>query len=672
LPGCASTASCGKELFFFSEAYWYLLMSFLAPSAFFLAVLLPIIIAMYLLKLRRTEQVVSSVYLWRRMVRDVEANAPWQRLRRNPLLLLQLLFLSLLILALAQPFTWTVGASGQSVIFILDISASMASTDASPNRLEVAKDQARQLIEGLADDARVTVITASDQAQVLVSSSQDRRQIYQMIDSIQVNMGGSNLSPALGLASAIATRRPDTEIIILSDGRVNMPERLGQDRRMRYFPIGTSADNQAISLLSIEARSASGELTAFAQITNYSAQAVQRRLELYADGILINAFDLDIPAGGQRAVVGEDLPAGTVVISALLTGQDALPLDDQAWALVEQGAPVPVTLVTEGNRFLETGLNLLAGLKVTLLAPGEFEARDASSASEPTPTPAGGEEQVAQITIFDAYVPLSADLPDGSLLFIAPPRSTKYFSVNGMIEQPAPRLVDPDDPLVSNINISQVNILDAIQISDSDWSRRILEGDAAGAVYPLLTAGKIDDRRVAILAFDIRRSDLPLQVAFPLLLANLTDWLSPGRFGDLPSQVSPGEAVTLSLPAEVSTATVTRPDFSKTNLSITAGRGVFADTNQLGLYQVSWGNEGVAHFAVNLFSPQESDVAPAQNLPVLESLQTGDDQLPMQARRDWWRPFGFAALALLMAEWFVYQRANLVRLAGRWSKRTTS
>ena len=53
-------------------------MNFLNPAAFALGLLIPILIAMYLLKLRRTEQDVSSVYLWRRMVRDIEANAPWQ------------------------------------------------------------------------------------------------------------------------------------------------------------------------------------------------------------------------------------------------------------------------------------------------------------------------------------------------------------------------------------------------------------------------------------------------------------------------------------------------------------------------------------------------------------------------------------------------------------------
>jgi hypothetical protein len=145
-------------------------MGFLAPVAFALAALLPVIIAMYLLKLRRTEQVISSIYLWRRLVRDVEANAPWQRLRRNLLLFLQLLFLAALILALARPFRWAQGATGQAAILILDTSASMAASDVEPNRLEAAKTQARQLLDGLPDDARVTVITASDGAQVLVAS----------------------------------------------------------------------------------------------------------------------------------------------------------------------------------------------------------------------------------------------------------------------------------------------------------------------------------------------------------------------------------------------------------------------------------------------------------------------------------------------------------------------
>ena len=103
-------------------------MNFLAPGAFFLGLLLPVIVAMYLLRLRRIEREVSSTFLWRKMVRDVEANAPWQKLRANLLMILQLLFLAALIFALARPFQWAEGAGGEAAIIVLDTSASMAAS----------------------------------------------------------------------------------------------------------------------------------------------------------------------------------------------------------------------------------------------------------------------------------------------------------------------------------------------------------------------------------------------------------------------------------------------------------------------------------------------------------------------------------------------------------------
>jgi Ca-activated chloride channel family protein len=666
-------------------------MSFLAPVAFALAALIPVIVAMYLLKLRRTEQVVSSVYLWRRMVRDVEANAPWQRLRRNLLLILQLLFLAVLILALARPFTWTEGTSGQALILILDTSASMAASDALPSRLEAAKAEARQLVAGLPDDARVTVITAGDGAQVLVASSQDRRLIHQAIDSVHVGTGGGDLTAALELASAIAARQPETEIAILSDGRVTLPERLAVKGRVRYLPLGQSGDNQAISTLSLEPAVGGEGLTAFAQVTNYGDASAQRRLLLYADGQVVDAYDLEINPGGQRAVVADDLPINTRVLEAQLSGQDALSLDDVAWAVHRNAEPAAVTLVTDGNLFLETALAILPGLEVTTVRPedwkvGNLEDGDAgrsgdSGTSTDRPIDQSTNRPIYQstnlpiyqpstLTIFDAYVPITATLPAGNLLFIAPPRSTAYFTVTGTLDQPLPRPVDAADPLLAYVDLAEVNVLEAVRMPLPPWARAVVMGDVPGDSAPLLLAGNVDGRRVAALAFDLHRSDLPLQVAFPLLLANLTGWLAPGSGSDLPTQISPAAAVTLSLPPGAESATVTRPDGTTARLLPESGRVVFADTTQLGVYRVTWGgasqNEergaAQASFAVNLFSPQESDVRPAQTLPLLGLGEEEGALRPQQARREWWRPLALVALLLLTAEWLVYQRAALARL----------
>jgi Ca-activated chloride channel family protein len=634
-------------------------MGFLSPAAFGLAALIPPIIAMYLLKLRRNEQVVSSVYLWQRMVRDVEANAPWQRLRRNLLLLLQLLFLAALILALARPFRWVQGASARATILILDTSASMAATDLTPNRLEAAKARAAQIVDNMSDDARVTLITAGQEAQVLVASSQDRRRIKLAIDEIQVNNGSSDLTTALELASAVAARQPATEIVVLSDGRVTLPERLSLAGHVRYLPMGLSGDNQAISSLSMEGSGENGEATAFAQITNYSQATAQRRLTFYADGQLVDAYDLEIAPGGQRAVVAAGLPAGAQVLEAQLTGQDSLPLDDHAWAVRPDLEPAAVTLVSDGNLFLETALALLPDIEVTSLRPEDFEQ--------------GAEvESVPDLTIFDAYVPFTTTLPAGNLLFVAPPRSTSYFTLTGTLDLPAPRLVDAKDPLLAYVDLTEANVLQAARIPLPAWARPVIAGDASGDSAPLLFAGQVDGRRVAALAFDLHSSDLPLQVAFPVLLANLTGWLAPGSGGELPGQVSPGAAVSLSLPPEVEAATLTRPDGSTLQLVPKSGQVAFADTGQLGLYRLAWQlpqtpNDAPLErqFAVDLFSPQESDVRPADELGLSGNQAAGQSRDDQQSRREWWRPLVLVALIFLVAEWLVYQRAALFRLWGQ-------
>ncbi|MGB9634214.1 MAG: BatA domain-containing protein, partial [Chloroflexaceae bacterium] len=111
-------------------------MSLITPLALLAAAIVgPAIVAMYLLKLRREERTVSSTFLWQRMVRDVEANAPWQKLRRNLLLLLQLLLMLLLVFALARPYLAAQGISGRNLIIIIDHSASMGATDEPPTRL---------------------------------------------------------------------------------------------------------------------------------------------------------------------------------------------------------------------------------------------------------------------------------------------------------------------------------------------------------------------------------------------------------------------------------------------------------------------------------------------------------------------------------------------------------
>src|SRR6478736_4495614 len=104
-------------------------MSFLAPLAFAFAASIPVVIVFYLLKRKRVVKLVSSTLLWQRFLAETQANAPFQRLRHNWLLILQVLLLTLAVFALARPYFAGDTKSSRLRVLILDASASMQSVD---------------------------------------------------------------------------------------------------------------------------------------------------------------------------------------------------------------------------------------------------------------------------------------------------------------------------------------------------------------------------------------------------------------------------------------------------------------------------------------------------------------------------------------------------------------
>jgi hypothetical protein len=610
-----------------------------------LLALIPPIIALYLLKLRRQEHQVSSVYLWQRFVRDVEANAPWQRLRRNWLLLLQVLLLLTLILALSRPATEAEGVTGQTVVFILDQSASMAALEADgQSRLAAAKAVAHDLITHLPEQTEVTLIAAAGgEANLLVSASRDRPQILAALVAAQATALNSDLGPAVALAEAIVAREPEAQVVLLSDGGVQLPAQIAAP--LRFIPIGETAHNQAISLLTVSPP------TLFVQVANYSPQPARRRLVIAVDGVPFTAYDLDLPPGGHAGQLLEDLPPTAHTIHASLTPADALPLDDEAWGVLGSQEAAQVTLVTRGNFFLQTALNLLQeqrhSLELTVVSPENWLPEAASPEA---------------LYIFDRYLP--PQLPPGSLLLIAPPGpAAGLFGVAGEAANPIPQPLLPDHSLLHHVNLAETQILSAAVVTPGDWGQVIVAGSPE---TPLLVAGEVEGRRVAILAFDLHQSDLPLRPAFPILVANLVNYLSPGASSLAPPTAAPGQALTLSAPPGMSQLRLVAPDGTEATFAVAEGRITLPPFAQPGLYHLAFEPDGPAGMlAVNFADPLESAITPK----ALPDLSAGGAAPSLAASapayREWWWPLALAALALLVAEWLLYRRGALAQLWDR-------
>jgi Ca-activated chloride channel family protein len=622
-------------------------VSFLAPIALALSALAIPIIIFYMLKLRRREVTVSSTLLWQMALRDRQANAPWQRLRRNLLLLLQLLILAALILALARPARSVPALASGSSVIILDASASMNATDVSPTRFDAARRAAQDTIDALPVNAPVTIIIAGQQPQVIASAETDRNEIKRALDAARPTNGAANWNAALALAAGALSRQADQPTtIIISDGGLpqNLPPLPGE---VRYLPIGQANNNVSIAALSLRPTKDGAEL--FAGVTNHGDADRPVIFSLYRGDTLLSAQALDLKAGETQPVILSDLPREPAIYQAKLSRPnqvaqpfDALSLDDAAFAVNNPAGSRRVLLVSQGNVFLEQLLAAVPDVQA-------FRAIPQKDGSLTMP------QDEFDLYIFDSLVP--DELPFKPTLFINPPQNP-VLRVSGVFSDTTNARVI-DSPVTRAVNWNDVHVREAKQIDPPQWARTLVESDGG----PLVLVGDTGVRRVGAITFDLHDSDLPLQVTFPILLVNLINYLAPGRTFDVPDGVSPGVSVIIRPDPSVSTVAIASPSNEVFTVRPAGGDVVFKDTQELGAYGVtliSGDQQTIDYFAVNLFDPAESNIRPADTIRVGQS-QITSAQADETGWQEWWPWLAALALTILVIEWWVYHGRKRIK-----------
>ncbi|MEW6161328.1 MAG: BatA and WFA domain-containing protein, partial [Verrucomicrobiota bacterium] len=183
-------------------------MNFLSPIAFWFAAAIPVVILFYLLKRKRVVHLVSSTLLWQRFLSETQASAPFQKLRHNWLLVLQILLLVLVILALSRPYFAGKTESGRLLVVILDASASMQSTDETPSRFEKARGEALKLVDSLHDTDAMVVLQAAAVTEVKQSPTSAKSALRRAIHEVRVTDSPTHLSEALKLAETLVRNNP--------------------------------------------------------------------------------------------------------------------------------------------------------------------------------------------------------------------------------------------------------------------------------------------------------------------------------------------------------------------------------------------------------------------------------------------------------------------------------
>lgn len=608
-------------------------MNFLAPAAFAFAAAIPVVILFYLLKRKRVVKLVSSTLLWQRFLAETQASAPFQRLRHNWLLVLQILLLLLAILALARPYFAGSAAGGRLLVVILDASASMQSRDEEPSRFEQARRAALALVDSLHDNDQMVVLQAAAQTEVKQSPTSSKTALRRALQSCAVTDSPTRLTEAFKLAQPLVRDRTDAEIHLFSDGAVgSLGEFEHEGLNVVFHQFGRRADNRGVVSLDVRANPEDpGQRAVFGGIANAASNSAPAQVELLFDGQLVETRALTLAPRETQPVIFTAAQDRDGVFTLRLAGDDDLPADNEASIVSRMPQPVKVLLVTRGNRFLEKALAAVPAAEVTVVADSVDEARE------------------FDLVVLDDVLP--AVWPAGNLLAIRSAR-TNWVEITGRVEAPA--IVDwrNTHPLLRFVTFDNVAVAEALTVKTPSWAVPLVESPAT----PLILAGEVDRRRVLWLGFDTLQSTWPLRVSFPIFIANAVEWLNPATAGAAQFLVRAGDPLRLPLAAPVGEARVRLPDGAERRLTVDANARevVFGETARRGVYRLAAGTNEVA-FAVNLLDAAETDTTPQPEIRFGRYARAQATTL-RPADLELWRWIAAAGLAVLLFEWWFYHK----------------
>ncbi|MBI4241809.1 MAG: VWA domain-containing protein, partial [Candidatus Rokubacteria bacterium] len=603
-------------------------MSFLSPLAFLLFSLSLPLVLLYFLKVRRREFRVSSLLLWEAVLRDREASAFFQRLQRDPLLILQILALAALTLALARPAVTVMGHGAQRVVLILDASASMKATDVAPSRFAVAQREALATVERLGQGAEVMVIEAGIQPQVLAPFTRDRDRIKGAIRAAQARDLPNRLVEAIQTARSLTVQDPKAEVHVFTDGALpqGAAAQDASDPRLRWVGAGGRSRNVGITNLAIrKTYYGAFDYQAFLSVVNYSAEPQSFTFSLTLDDRPVIEKPLALDPSVRRAVILPFSHQGGGVVRVRLDVADDLAADNVAYAAIPPPRQIRVLLVSPGNLFLEKVLRVDPQVALEVRTPEAYQ---------------GGMEGF-DVVVLDGVSPPKLGSGRYVLVNTAPPDVP--LEILGRIEQPIVMDWDRSHPIMRYVDFSKVVIEEALRVRPLAAGKSLIE--AVGG--PLLYVLEEPQRKAVFVGFDLFRTDFPLRVAFPLILSNTLRWLHPAGLDQSSLQLQAGQPILLPVEHGVDTATVKTPSGRSVNASVTRGLVSFTETDEVGVYTVVT-PKGETRVAVNLMSAEESDLTPRPFPARPAGAASQPASVPVQ--RELWPFFVLLATGILLLE----------------------
>jgi hypothetical protein len=634
----------------------------------------PLIVMLYFLKLRRQPVAVPSTYLWKKTIEDLHVNSIWQRLRKNLLLLLQLLVVLFLVLACLRPGFRGEETLGSRSIFMIDNSSSMQATDVAGSRLQLAKKQAIDMLDALRSGDVGMVIAFSDRADVRQGFTADKKKLRAAVEGIVATNRTTDLNEALRAAAGLANPGRTSQIqdmndiqvaealpatlYILSDGGFSPPQIDLGNLAAEYISVGKPDPNN-VGILAFTAErnlEKNGQIEAFARIQNFGSQVSSFTATLKLNDALSDAADVSIEPGETSGVSFQINAAAEGRLELELELVDDFALDNRAFAGLDPPRQLEVVLVSDGNPAIEAALateqaESLAALRI--IEPAMLDTPDIQQLA------AAGQ---IDLFIYDQCAPQT--MPNANTLFIgavptvgewkATPTSGPLFIID----------TNRAHPIMQYVDMGTVRIVAGQALELPSGGAELLRTET-GILMGVAPREAYQD---AVLAMPLLQrteegllpnTDWPIKRSFPVFVLNALEYLGGAVASASAKTIKPGQPAVFNLANRYDQIRVTGPA-GLNQLLDRAGQPqlIYTQTDEVGFYAAkpNQGERLLQLFTVNLFSERESNIAAAPEVAIGAATVTANQNQQDIVRVELWRWLLAVALLVLSAEWYLYTR----------------
>lgn len=615
---------------------------FVTPAAGWLAALYLPLVILYFLKLKRPLQQIPSLALWRQVMNDQRVNSPFQKFKRNLLLLLQCIVLGCLVLAAMQPF-WSSGAGRARYLPILiDCSASMGALDqpGGTSRLEAAKVEVRDIIKNLMADQMACLIVVNSSGRRLTDFTNNKKLLLSALEQITVSDVPSRLEDALRLTQALARTFPIERALFLTDG--NTPGAVDLELPFQIAMQIVPPGGANLGITELNARRGTERWEVFVRVEAAAVGGGEARVEFYQDQELLGTEQVALdPGQAQRLVFRAPADKSTYVdVRIIPKGFDSLTSDNVAFLELPSLRPLRVFVDLELKAFRKA-LQPIKGVEI-LPVPGSNKP-DAILGYDLVISPHS-----------DDTVPTA---PVAMYVGQIPPDIEKLVK----IETGFVKVVDwqRNSPLLRHVLLTEVQMSDnpvsQSDVQDRDYENNGYEILAHATKGPLILQKNRDGKQSVWLLFHTDHSTLQYRVAFPILVSNLVQMaMQQAGLSEIQGQS------TGALPARVAeprtSFSVVGPTGMRQELtSSDEGMLMGISAPQVGRYDIQKGLSTVAKTGASLLNAAETGLKNVDTIQFREvSVKANETRL--NTEKPLWTEFAILGLAVLALEWWFFQR----------------